>query len=224
MMLAHPALDTPLCFEKQPVQVLCVENKALFREMLCCLFSGNDPARFVLSENLTPLDFAKNAFFLRDLLFPDFSDKALSRRIDALAESLLHTDTPEALAELARAVAVFQNQVCAALDFDVESAFDPTPHNLIKLLALRPRTQGFESPQERLVFFCAVLKKYTHCKLFLAHDLFSYFSHAEALRLFDALAQHGIAFLTIESCAVKRDAEFGLYIIDRDLCCIHESG
>lgn len=140
MMLAHPALDTPLCFEKQPVQVLCVENKVLFRDMLCCLFTGNDPARFVLSENLTPLDFAKNAFFLRDLLFPDFSDKTLGKRIDALAETLLHTDTPE------------------------------------------------------------------------------------ALRLFDALAQHGIAFLTIESCAVKRDAGFGLYIIDRDLCCIHENG
>lgn len=218
MMIAYPYLNKPIDLESPQINVLAIENKALFRRAVLCLINGNEEQDFVLSDNMQILDFSKSAFFLRDPLFPDFHDRRLKQRIDADAQSFLNDNCFEELLALFNYFSIIKDRIYEFYDFDIGSSFEPNAKIIAKMLDLSPRLDGIQEPLERLTCFFNVIKKYLDFKLFITANLFYYFTEDELTPFFDDIAKRGICLLILESKAPKPAKNYTIRVIDSDLC------
>lgn len=219
MMIAYSYLNHPVELEKSKINVLAIENKALFRKALFCLMNGNEEQEFTLSENMQILDFSKNSFFLRDPLFPDFHDRRLKQRIETDVEFFLNDNCFEELLSLFNCFTAIKNRIYEFYDFDISSSFEPNAKIIAKMLELHPRLDETDNPIERLICFFTVMQKYFDFRLFIVADLFYYFTDKELTPFFDEITKRGIRLLTIESRAPNSKNSCNISIIDSDLCC-----
>lgn len=218
MMLVHPLLSKPLEFKENAVNVLTVENRMAYREILRELISqhSGNKGTWVLSENFTPCEISQNVELITDVFNIDFSAKSLITKINKEAEKL--SGEIEMTGELIRAINSFGTELVSAFDFNVSFNAVETPASVIKLLGLFVDTETSSFAENLLDYInlhIAFLKK----RLFVVVNLKSVLSTEELKVFYKTVLLNKINILLIEpnQSNIISDYEVNT-IIDDDLC------
>lgn len=221
MMISYKYLAEPMVFDNKNINILVLENKAVFREAYLSLSSNEENNGFVFSENFEPLDFQKNVCFVQNALLFDFKNKRLQNKINSDMAQMINEVY---FVEFEKLQSLLSQLVCKFsenFDFEFFSSAEITPQSIVKFLSFEPKFDNADSPLDNLLFYIELFSKYLDIKCFVTFDLFVYYDSNELSELFKSLKLKNIFLLDIENKApcCKTD-DFVVSIVDVSLCSI----
>ena len=216
MRAAFEYLENPICFNNDCVQLLILENKALFRRTLSELYSGNENDLFVFSKEYKPLPFG-DVVFVPDPLNPDFSDRRLTTRINAELARFANERHIDMMTDIVTKLIDFGNALCSDADFDFSFSYDIDAPALVKLLSFKPKNDEGTDKRGELIEYLRLFRKYLGIKMFIAVNLYVYFSTDELCELFHTLRTENICLLAIENTQPETGGD-NIHIVDNNLC------
>lgn len=216
MRIAFEYLGKPICFNNDCIQHLVIENKQLFRRVLTELFDGNENNLFVFSKDFKPYAFG-DVVFIPDPLNIEYSDRRLSTRINAELVKNANEYHADELTEIVTALINFGNSLCRDTDFDFSFSYEIDAPGLVKFLSLKPNIDDDVDKRERLIEYCRIYRKYLGIKMFVAVNLYVYFSGDELNELFNTLRADNIFLLVIENSQPHVLGD-NIHIVDENLC------
>lgn len=221
MMISYKYLAEPMVFDNKNINILVLENKAVFREAYLSLSSNEENNGFVFSENFEPLDFQKNVCFVQNALLFDFKNKRLQNKINSDMAQMINEVY---FVEFEKLQSLLSQLVCKFsenFDFEFFSSAEITPQSIVKFLSFEPKFDNADSPLDNLLFYIELFSKYLDIKCFVTFDLFVYYDLNELSELFKSLKLKNIFLLDIEnkSPCCKTD-DFVVSIVDESLCSI----
>lgn len=221
MMISYKYLAEPMVFDNKNINILVLENKAVFREAYLSLSSDEENNGFVFSENFEPLDFQKNVCFVQNALLFDFKNKRLQNKINSDMAQMINEVY---FVEFEKLQSLLSQLVCKFsenFDFEFFSSAEITPQSIVKFLSFEPKFDNADSPLDNLLFYIELFSKYLDIKCFVTFDLFVYYDSNELSELFKSLKLKNIFLLDIENKApcCKTDG-FVVSIVDESLCSI----
>lgn len=223
MKLVYPELDLKIDFEENCFCSLIVENPKLFYGLLRDLYlqTEGEKGKFVLSEDLAPVEIRKYAELITQLVPFSLNRKDLLTRLygelqkNALSENMIGR-TYTLLSELERYIGELTDSCSSELEYG--AATDITP--LLKMFNLRFAADEESSLCEKLLDFIEASERYRGKRLFIIANFRSYVDDREAQLFFDNVLMRKSRLLCLEGSErdlLKREKRM---IIDRDLCVI----
>ncbi len=224
MMIMHSVFSTPIHFDENQINILVVEHPKALTDMLLTLLkqSEGDDGSFVLSENYTPLDFAKEAEIVISPFEIDINQRKiltkLHQKLTSLAigeENFLKTK------ELMRCHSEYLGELLQQADYHLSFCDEFDVANLFKLADIRINTDSrnlIESLTDYLTIYAELCK--TSCFIFV--NLKSYLSDEELLDLYQFIQYKKLNILLIESIYRKQISPIEkIRVIDADMCEIY---
>lgn len=218
MMLSADFLSLPIEINCEKAQVLCVENKALFRKLINALLGGDaESGGMVFSENFVPFDCRKNIHILYD--FYDFAfPSAFMKKLYDDISVYCNTELQQETAGFKAAYEMLFDKIVQDFDYDFDYLQEPALSAFFKVCSLKPAVSGGLS-LENLLQYILIINRYSAVKCFVSIHMHRYFSSAELSLFYQELAYNQINLLALESCRDFSIAEFeNVVIVDEDLC------
>lgn len=223
MKLVYPELNLKIDFEENCFCSLVIENQKLFYEFLWDLHlqTEGEKGKFVLSEDLSPIEIRKYAELITQLVPFSINRRELLTGLygqlqkDAVSEDMIGR-TYALLSEMERYIGDLTD-LCS-FDLDYGSATDITP--LLKMFNLRFAADEESSLCEKLLDFIGAAERYRGKRLFVIANFRSYVDDQEAQLFFDSALMRKVRLLCLESREYSLLRNEKRRIIDRDLCVI----
>lgn len=218
MMLHFDYLKNEIRFENSCVQLLVIENKELFRNVILAFSQENTESMFVFSKDFVPFEFSKQGFFIVNPLTVDWQNKKLMTKINAFLSNAANNDFGQEFAQIKSQLMEFAEKLGTFSDFDFEWCDDIDAASVIKLLQFKSNSCSQSLP-EQFVTYILLINKYLQTNLFVAANLHMYFSDVELAEIYKTVALHHINLLVIEpSIPLKTNRLEQVHIVDKDLC------
>ena len=222
MRLGCDDLSEPLYLSEKYINVLSIENKALFRRFIKAMLNGEpEEENFIFSENYKPLPYRKNICFLYDCYNLSFSSSFMKKIYDDMA-TFCSDEMLDRTIALKKAVTDFISKVTEEFDFDFIYNDDVSLQDVFKIQNVRPDTNS-QGVLESLYEYIVLIQKYTPVRCFVISGLHQNFSTTELEAFYKELIDRKIRLLVVESTTDFVPSLFEeLTIIDEDLCEIVE--
>lgn len=221
MMLAADFLSCPIELKDDIVNVLCIENKELYRNIVRTLIEEKPEAmQIVFSEDYAPVKFKGNICFVDDYYRLSVSSgtvKKLYENISAFCERELFSETAAVKAHLVG----FMDSIIESYDFDFVYEPEVSLSELFKMLELKPDIASDDLLQS-LLDYILLINKYSSVKCFVLLNLHLFFNTDELESFFQDLQYNHISILLLENSSVfEKTCYEKIRIIDDDLCEIY---
>lgn len=223
MRLMHPVLDEPIFFREGQVQVLAVENPAVFRRIAGDLIaqSEGDAGEAVLSLRYKVLDCASNMQVVWDYFHPESMDRKITAGFLAYAQRVIQEELLQEKDILMDAMNRFLSQVVQSLDIPADFEAGDKLTALLKASGFGISLEGMSSMEaliEHLGVYSALMKD----QCFVLVDAKAYFTSEELKQLYLTAVYKKWNLLLLEPRAGERIPEFeNTVVIDADLCLLH---
>lgn len=220
-MAAADFLSEPLTLYDNMINIICVENKALFRNIIRS-FYDEDPEKMniVFSENFTPLRYKGNICFVSDFYQLTVSPTIIKKLYDNIASFCINEITHETV-NVKKQLISFMDTVIENYDFDFSYNYDFNLQDLFKMHNLKPNISS-DNLLESLLNFILLLKKYSSVKCFVLLNLHLFFNKNELEIFYKEIIYNHIPILVLENTASFSKSQYEkIRIIDNDLCEIY---
>ena len=221
-MVIFTFLSNPICFNEDKIQVLCLENQKLFREMFGAFVSGEtEENNIVFSEDFIPFKFKGNVCVIDDFFRLSYSSaiiKKLYEQVEIYCNNELSPETHNLKTHLVN----YMETVIKSYDYDFEFNYDITLSEIFKAINLVPVTDKNEMLNS-LVDYILIVNKYVSPKCFVIFNLHLYFTKSEIDLFYKDILDRHVALLVIENTQYFQKSKFeNLIIFDTDFCEIVE--
>ena len=216
--LAHPLLETVIPFEDGFVPALVIENRRFFRSYLQDIFrqiEGSD-GDAVLSRNMEPIPFSKNAELIDShLSFTANRKTLLNRIVSALEQKAVNEAYYLRTAQLMQEIERYFNELteeytaglcCAKLNIG----------SLLKAVGIS--TDDTAADLEQYLDYMELVREFDRDKVFIFVNLRSYYADEELLPFLNTALTHEYRILLVENQTYDLLPCEKRYIIDADLC------
>lgn len=220
-MAAADFLSEPLTLYDNMINIICVENKALFRNIIRS-FYDEDPEKMniVFSENFTPLRYKGNICFVSDFYQLTVSPTIIKKLYDNIVSFCINEITHETV-NVKKQLISFMDTVIENYDFDFSYNYDFNLQDLFKMHNLKPNISS-DNLLESLLNFILLLKKYSSVKCFVLLNLHLFFNKNELEIFYKEIIYNHIPILVLENTASFSKSQYEkIRIIDNDLCEIY---
>lgn len=218
MMVSFKFLNNPIEFKDGFFPVLCVENKKLFRNLICSFEKDFSEEYFTFSKNFEPFEFCKHGVFISDPLNVNLESKKLISKVNSYIENAANTEYEEQLVRAKSDLLSLADSLCAFCDFDCEYNCDISAADIIKMLQFKIG-KADNSPEELLMMYLSLVSKYLKTEVFVISNLHLFFDKDELELIYQTLTVNHIKLLSVECVSAENKLsceEF--YIVDNDLC------
>jgi CRISPR-associated protein Csn2 len=223
MILAHTDIVKNIEFRENEVNVVLVENKHYFADLIGELYRQMDgeEGKFVLSDNNKILNIAKSVELLTDVFTVDINNRKLLNALYANVDKISQNEDNFArTAELFSAVFTYLENITDEIDFSLEYKSDISVSELCKAVDLR-FSKEYDSLVEKLADYLVMTTDVLKIKCFVFINLKTFLSKEELALLYDFMFAHKINALLLENVETYILPCENLLIIDEDLCEIY---
>lgn len=218
MRAAFSFLSEPIHFGENPIQLLVLENKKLFRQVCDAFQHELEENYFIFSKDYKPFSFAKKGMFLPDPLRLPLRDKKLLTKTNAELENIANEKMYLELLELQEHLMAFAERLSAETEFAFSFTDEISASSWLKLLDFTPRYEERESDLENMLLFLQLCQKYLWIQCFVLTNLYVYFTPEELEPFLKSAALHQISLLLLESSIPAAISVAQISIVDKDLC------
>lgn len=218
MRAAFSFLSEPIYFGENPIQLLVLENKKLFRQVCDAFQHELEENYFIFSKDYKPFSFAKKGMFLPDPLRLPLRDKKLLTKTNAELENIANEKMYLELLELQEHLMAFAERLSAETEFAFSFTDEISASSWLKLLDFTPRYEERESDLENMLLFLQLCQKYLGIQCFVLTNLYVYFTPEELEPFLKSAALHQISLLLLESSIPAAISVEQISIVDKDLC------
>jgi CRISPR type II-A-associated protein Csn2 len=218
MRAAFSFLSEPIYFGENPIQLLVLENKKLFRQVCDAFQHELEENYFIFSKDYKPFSFAKKGMFLSDPLRLPLRDKKLLTKTNAELENIANEKMYLELLELQEHLMAFAERLSAETEFAFSFTDEISASSWLKLLDFTPRYEERESDLENMLLFLQLCQKYLGIQCFVLTNLYVYFTPEELEPFLKSAALHQISLLLLESSIPAAISVEQISIVDKDLC------
>lgn len=223
IMVNFDFLSKPICFEENQVNVLCVENPKLFRN-ICNSFIRDETEEnnIVFSEEFIPFKPKGKICVINDFFGISYSNaimKKLYEQIEKYCNNELQNETIRLKAHMVN----FTEMITKNFDYDFEFDYEVNLTEVFKLMNLKPVSDKYEV-LHTLIDYILILNKYAPPKCFVLINLHLYFTEDELESFYtDAINNH-IRLLVVENKMFFGKNKYeNMIIYDSDFCEIVEN-
>ncbi len=223
MRLGCSYLSEPIHLSNGLINVLSIENKAIFRRLIKALIIGEpEMENFIFSKDYTPLSFKKNICFIKDSYNLSLSSTFIKKLYDDMA-SFCNNEMLEQTFFMKKVISDFVSKISEKFDFDFIFNEDVILQDIFKMQGIKPDIES-ENVLEALYEYIVLIRKYSSINCFVILGLHQNFDSEELEIFYKELVCRDIIILDIESSTdfVPCQSE-KLTIIDKDLCEIVEN-
>lgn len=223
MMASFKYLKKEILFDESHIQLLVVENKELFRNIISAFEFANPEELFVFSKDYVPFDFEKHGVYISNPLNTDTENKKILSKINSDLEDAANSEYYNEIMQIKQSLMNLADLLLRYNDFDFDCKYDIETASIIKLLDFRIKKDCL-CHSEQLIRYILLVSKYLNRKLFVLPNMHLYFDSDELKLIYDTLLLNHIHVLVIEGIAPNESAECEqLYIVDNDLCELTDS-
>lgn len=218
MKIAYWELLDVICTDNGKLNSLIIENQGFMCRFLSDIYNqlnGND-GRIILSEDNTPIIFAKNAEIINEFINFDINSKTvLSKLISKMENNALYGENYQRSVEL---LSTIENYLIdMSFDFPCSISFPKLGlSSLIKSSGAVIESDGNIS--ERISDYMELVTELDKRKLFITLNMRSFIDDDEMDLFSDTVISHGYDVLMIENRAYSMLRNENRIIIDCDLC------
>ena len=222
MRLAYPALSEAVSIDEYCIPCFVIENKRLFRTLLCDAASAIDGNRtdLILSDGDRILDMAKNAEILSDFIRFDLNRKTLLNKIIGEMEKIAispehYMKTRELLTDIESLIGEW------AFSFPCDIiAGKISVSTLLKSVGveLRDDYEGHRGEVEKILDYMELVREFDRNKLFITVNMRSFFDDELITEFMKTAVSHEYRVLMLESNAYPKLTLEKRITIDADLC------
>ena len=208
MRLAYPALSEAVSMDECCIPCLVIENKRLFRTLLCDAASAIDGNRtdLVLSDGDRILDMSKNAEILSDFICFDLNRKTLLNRIIGEMEKI--AVSPEHYMKTRELLSNIENIIGEwAFSFPCDIiAGKISVSTLLKSIGieLRDEYEGDRGEVEKILDYMELVREFDRNKLFITVNMRSFFDDEIIAEFMKTVISHEYRVLMLESQAYPK--------------------
>ncbi len=220
MRLMHPSFSVPIRFEENSIQVLIVENPALFSDMhedLVAQVDGGE-GEFVLSKSFEPVEISSILEVVVDYFHLCREQKRMQTKLISLLKNLAQQEFQIETASVYEQLTAYMEQLIKSVDYSVSFSLPDDVGSLIKIAKVH-----FESDSgtlaERLLNYMTVCSELLGMSCFVLMNLKSYLTESELRKLYKMVLYKKINILLLESTQKNIITEYEcVRLIDEDLC------
>lgn len=224
MRVMLDVLSGPIRLWDHKPTVLCIENKAYFRDFVQVLLEGDtEEHNIVFSENFEPIKYRTQTCLIQNFHDLNFSSAFMKKVYDDMALFCVNEISDESI-NLQEVIFAFTDLLIQNYDFDFTGRTEFYFQDFFKMMNIKPDFQE-QDLLGNLFQYVLLVQKYSPVKLFIFVNLHTYFSEAELNTFFKEMSDRHIRIMDIESnSSFDRNENENITIIDKDLCEIIESG
>jgi CRISPR-associated protein Csn2 len=223
MILAHTDIVKNIEFVENEVNVLLVENKHYFSDLIGELYRQIDgeEGKFVLSEKNKIINISKSVEAVSDVFSVDINNRkilnALYAEVDKLSQN---EDNFVNTAETVSTVFAYIAHIADETELNLEYEQTLSASELCKAVGLR-FSKDYESLTERLADYLLMMSEVLKVKCFVFVNLKTFLNKEELTLLYDFTFANKINILLLENVDTYILPCEKLLIIDEDLCEIY---
>lgn len=221
MKVVHSEYDLQLDLRENKVNVLVIENRTLFAELVSELYRqcGGAEGRFVVSQNDEIQPFSKCVEIITDILGIDCNEKKLLSRLYQEMEGLALENLISESTGLKSAILCYLEKMCGQVPYHLEYQQEFLPSKIMKMADLKFRSEA-GSILEKIIEYLDIASKvqsesiriFVNLKMFLEEDALQ--------NLYEYAFYNKIALVLIEGVTGKANSMEQITIIDVDKCII----
>lgn len=221
-MVAFDFLSSPIELNDDAVNVLCVENKPLFRNVLNAFVNLElEESNIVFSKDYKPVDFKKIGTCIYNYFDLNFSSSFLKKIYDDIA-LFCNTELMDETSNFISSCELLFDSIARSYDYEFDYSTDFQLQSLFKTYDLKPVLKT-DSLLEALSSYITLTSKYTKTNLFVLFNLHQYFDELELKSFYSDMLYNHIFLLVIENnkyfSSLNNEKTI---IIDSDMCEIVE--
>lgn len=221
MILVHPRIEEQIEFKENVINVLCIENKTMFNEIVSDFLvqiNGED-GDFILSEKGKELSIKKSVELVLSPFIMDFnSKKILSSIYGDLKENAYQQDYYANTVKLLSEISGYISNVVDEYKYPLEISEEINIEDVFKLASLKVDNSN-STLVDKIVDYVELVTTVLNVKLVVFVNLKSYIEEEQLGELYKTIINKKINVLLIENMMIssKIEGEKGI-IIDKDLC------
>lgn len=223
MMVNFDFLSGPIILVEDRIQVLCIENKKLFRKIYTAIISGEpEENNIVFSNGYIPFKAKGNICAICDYFSLSYSSSIIKKLYEQIENHCNSEQLKETL-ELKTHMVNYMESIVKAFDYDFDFNYEINLVDVFKIMNLAPVLDKIEA-LNCLLDYMLIINKYLAPKCFVLMNLHLYFT-ADEIELFyrDVVDRH-IYLLVIENISrFEKNNYENILIYDEDFCEIVEN-
>ena len=219
MRFVYYPIEHIFCFNEGTANELVIENKKMFREILCDLAEQTEgkSGNAVLSIKDTPVEICKHAEIIEKFIPFDINTKTLVGCLcKAIEKEAVRDENFAKTSELLALAEKYLYDIC--LDFPCEISFSKLNIGAI-VKAVSPQFDDTDKPTlEKLLDYMSLVREFDREKLFILINLRCYYDDNDMNKFIKTAISHDFKLLLLESTAFTPLQNVVRVIIDEDLC------
>lgn len=217
-MISFKFLSNPIELTDGVFPILVIENKKLFRNVICSFENDYEEEYFVFSKDYSPVKFSKCALFVSNVLNVELESKKLITKINSYMEETANDEFIFELSTVKQNLLALAEKLCSFCDFDCDYNYDISTADIIKVLQFKIG-KAENTPEELLIMYFKLISKYLKINLFVVENLHLMFDVNELALIYHELSLNHINVISLECFEPEYKFDFESYhIVDQDLC------
>lgn len=219
MRFVHPDMGFQAETGLPGIQSIVIEEPRCFREIIgdIALQIRGEAGLSVLSEENQPVDMAKMAELLQDLLTFDINSRQLqSKIVSSLEKESVAPEHHMRTAELISALERHIDDLAFSFPCDIQCLKLSFP-SILKAVGIGVRDE-YEDRLEKLIDYMELIREFDREKCFFTVNFRTYFTDEETDLFMETIESHGFHVIMLEGCSHARRNRERRITIDKDLC------
>lgn len=218
IMVSFPFLSVPLCISERSIEVLCIENQKLFREVYYAFVSDTlEESNIVFSRNFEPFN-KKEKLFVIDEYFSLSYSNAIMKKIYEQMEAFCNIELQRETLQLKSHIVKYLERLANDFDYDFDFDYAFSMTELFKTVNLKPVSDGTDK-LNMLLDYILIIEKYVSPECFVLFNLHLYFTEDEIAGFYKDIISKHIKILVVENIKTfvsNKDEKIIIY--DKDFC------
>lgn len=222
--MVYEALEYPIEFEENKVNVICIEKPERFREFIGDLQEQieDEEGKFVLSEDGEELSFKKYVYLVTDLFNLEFNErKVLNQIYERLDEYAGSEEMYLQTCEMQSHLYEYLEELMGAVDYPLVYSQQVDLTDLYKAVELKVQTE-YENLLEKLIDYMEMMVQIFNLRCMVFVHLKSFLEESELEELYKAASYKKVNLLLLENRDYEQKNEREkMFLWDKDLCEIY---
>lgn len=213
MIIRVSNFENDIIISDEYVRVLEIEDKALFANIvqsinsLCC--NQESKEYMILLDEEKELDFAKNVYFIFDILNIDFNDRKILNKLYSKIKISLDSDT-----EVRNKLEIYFRDVFNLLDsvllefpFEFTYKTELEVEELFKLYGIRLYNEG-QSFMDKILYLIDLISLLDLCKVLIFCNMKSFFTDIQIEEIYKHIIHNKLNALLVEGSITEKPLQY----------------
>ncbi len=213
MIIRVSNFENDIIISDEYVRVLEIEDKALFANIvqsinsLCC--NQESKEYMILLDEEKELDFAKNVYFIFDILNIDFNDRKILNKLYSSIKSSLDSES-----EIRDKIEIYFRDVFNLLDsillefpFEFTYKTELEVEELFKLYGIRLYNEG-QSFMEKILYLIDLISLLDLCKVLIFCNMKSFFTDRQIEEIYKHIIHNRLNVLLVEGAITEKTLQY----------------